>query len=348
MPPSDSPDIEKPTPTTRRRSVLALAVMLIVVALVPMSLGRTRIPLQFDQTLVNSFEASDAEIVFLGNSLLDTRIDPEYFGELTESSTVSMAIDGTAPGIWMLQLENIIGAVDDPPKELFIFFHDDLITRQIYFTGVKDLRLKESLTHSSTSSYAVAQEPNLNLGDRVKSIFTSLYPIAESGSRRDTHPVSSIGARIVGMSSGEMNESADTAFGFPSKRDRATVIQQPKYHGSFDSNIADSFLPSLIESASAIEADIAFVRTAARPNNDGSPNEPPQLAKYSADLEAYLEVNNIQYIDMTAHIDEGAIDAAMYYDGYHLKHRFRTYYTEFFAEWWLANRSASGESGGTP
>ena len=78
------------------------------------------------------------------------------------------------------------------------------------------------------------------------------------------------------------------------------------------------------------DVDLVLIRTAARPNHDGSPNEPYDLAKYSSDLKQYLIAQEVGYIDMTGH---PSVDAAMYYDGYHLRHRFRPYYTELFALW---------------
>ena len=106
--------------------------------------------------------------------------------------------------------------------------------------------------------------------------------------------------------------------------------------------IDDSFLPELIRTVDDIGANLTIVRVAARPATDGSPNEPDSLDRYTNDLSAYLAANGIRYVDMIGHIESGDIDAAMYYDGYHLKNRFRQTYTEFFAEWMLASNNDKG------
>ena len=118
------------------------------------------------------------------------------------------------------------------------------------------------------------------------------------------------------------------------KREQAAIIQQPKFHGAFESKLGNSYLPALIQTAINIDVDLVLIRTAARPNHDGSPNEPDDLAKYSSELGDYLTSQDVKYIDLTGNL---GINAAMYYDGYHLKHRFRSYYTELFAEWLTAN-----------
>jgi hypothetical protein len=41
---------------------------------------------------------------------------------------------------------------------------------------------------------------------------------------------------------------------------------------------------------------------------------------------------------MIGHIESGDIDAAMYYDGYHLIDRYRSLYTEIFSELLLPDR----------
>jgi hypothetical protein len=331
--------------TRKLRPTQALIIMLLIVVTLPAALGRSHTPEPFDQAAVDRFDAADAEIVFLGNSLLQTRIDPEYLGELTEKSIVSMATDGTAPGIWYLQFANIVAAADDPPDHVFVFFHDDLITRPIYFTGAEDQHLFESLTHPNSTSSSSLPELRESLGDRIKDAFVSVYPLSKSRSRQEHNGISSIGAGIAGLSDDELSESAENFFAFAYKRDQAADIQQPKFHGTFDSMIDGSFLPLLIEQSLAIESDLTIIRVAARPRDDGTPNEPITLEKYSNDLADYLAKRNVRYVDMTTHVEEAGLDGAMYYDGYHLKFRFREHYTEFFAEWLLANDDSQNSPG---
>ncbi|MEE8045227.1 MAG: hypothetical protein V3T49_00150 [Dehalococcoidia bacterium] len=321
-----------------RRSAALLLVMLVVALGVPALLGRPSVTEPFDQSFVDQFELDAPEVVFLGNSLLDTRIDPELFEELTGKPTVSMAIDGIAPGIWYLQLNDVIGASPNLPETVFVFFHDDLITRRISFTGQEDRKLVERLTHREVGEPADDLFDPLGFGSRIKQAFGRIYPLGDSPTSGRSGPVASIGARIAGMSELEVSEESDRVFAFANKREQAAIIQQPKFHGSFDSMIDGSWLPAMIERADMLGIDLTFVRVSARPNNDGSPNEPASLARYSSDLSNYLAGNDVAYIDMTGH---AGLDAGMYYDGYHLKNRFRTYYTEFFAEWMLSNADES-------
>ena len=342
QPDGTEPTIYANPPTKCRSSALMLIGMIFVVLIVPAALGRTHMPEPFDQSAVDDLQSSAADNVFIGNSLLLTRIDPDYLSELTGSTSVSLAVEGTAPGVWLLQLWNVVTAVENPPSEIFVFFHDDLITRQSEFTGAEDSVLVEKLSNSDTASFGFFDLSKLSLKDKIKYAFTSIYPIANSNSNQQSQPISSIGAALVGYNDQEFTDAAESTFSFANIRDQAGIIQQPKFHGDFYDVIDDSFLPELIRATDDINANLTIVRVAARPNTDGSPNEPESLARYSSDLSIYLFAKDVRYVDMTRHVESGDIDAAMYYDGYHLKNRFRQTYTEFFAEWMLAANEGKG------
>ena len=317
-----------------RRSFFTFVLFVVTVLVVPLMFGRTSTVHEFDSSLVDEFLESEAEVVFLGNSLLDTRINPELGSESTGSTAVSMAIDGTAPGVWYLQLSNVIAESQMPPESAFIFFHDDLITRPIYFTGVEDRSLVESLSKSTDESEQLPKSKS-SFGDQLASAFSGLYPLANSHQRRAHSPISSIGGAISGIDASMMESRSDSFFSPVNFRDRGSLIQQPKFHGEFGKVIDDSFLPLIIESAISIGTELVFVRVAARPFDDGTPNEPGSLRRYSNELSDYLADHGVTYIDMIDHVESGIIDATTYYDGYHLKHRFRDHYTELFADWML-------------
>ncbi|MCZ6538736.1 MAG: hypothetical protein O6922_02770 [Chloroflexi bacterium] len=328
-------DAARGTPgNVNRRAVLLLVAMLVVVLVVPALPGRARTLEPFDQSLVERLGSDAPEIVFLGNSLLETRIDADYLAELADLRAVSLAIDGTGPGIWYLQLKNVIGASANRPEEVVIFFHDDLITRPISFTGPGDRGLAERLSQESERDYESVVIGAESAGDRIRRVFAAIYPLADSSSS-DRNSVSSAGAFVAGMNRDEASAEADRVFEFASKREQEQDIQQPRFHGTFESRVEASFLPLLVEQAGDLSIELVLVRVSAKPEDDGSPNEPDSLAEYTSDLSTYLTANGVRYIDMTGN---PGIDAGMYYDGYHLIFRYRSYYTEIFSEWLLSDR----------
>ena len=325
---NENTETERVTP----RSVMLLAAMLIVVLVIPALLGRSSTSEEFDRSPIDELNIANPELIFLGNSLLDSRVDPEYISQITGHKTISLAIDGTGPGVWYLQLRNIVGAMTNKPDTVFIFFHDDLITRPISFTGSKDPGLIERLTNPATPLERSVRTTDQNFAKWFTEKLAVIYPVSGYAFRQNF--INFTGARVVGMDPGEIQLEIDQLSALANKRDQATIIQQPKFHGAFESKLGNSYLPALIQTAINIDVDLVLIRTAARPNHDGSPNEPDDLAKYSSELGYYLKGQDIKYMDLTGNL---GIDAAMYYDGYHLKHRFRSYYTELFAEWLLAN-----------
>lgn len=316
------------------RSVVLLAAMIIVVLVIPALLGRSHTPEEFDRSRIDELNIANPEIIFLGNSLLDDRIDPEYISQITGNKSSSLTIDGTGPGVWYMQLRNIVGATTNKPNTVFIFFHDDLITRQISFTGSKDQGLIERLTDPDRPSESSVTTIHRTIAQRATEKLAVIYPVSSYAFQQ--HFINFAGARVVGMEPDDIQIEADQLSALPHKREQAAIIQQPSFHGTFETTLPNSYLPALIQTAINIDVDLVLVRVAARPNDDSSPNEPNDLARYSSDLGHYLAGQGIKYIDLTGH---PGIDAAMYYDGFHLKHRFRSYYTEFFAEWLLANES---------
>tara|TARA_B100000029_G_C17543994_1_gene947768 strand:- start:628 stop:1671 length:1044 start_codon:yes stop_codon:yes gene_type:complete len=319
----------KATSPLRCRTIFTLLAYAATILIVPMLPGRSTMVENFDQARVNNFNASHAENVFIGNSLLDTRINPDLISELTGEKTVSLAIDGTAPGIWYLQLANVVAQAEKPPRQVFIFFHDDLITRPIYFTGIKDESLVNSLTKDIKDLEELPAKSTTML-EKFKDAFDKFYPLSNLPNRRSGDPVTWLAAEISGIENTYLSARSDAFFAASNLREQADLIQQPKFNGEFKVTVNDSFLPMFIDIANEINIALVLVRVAPRPNHDGTPNEPAKLAKYSNELQNYLAKHNIRYIDMNKIVETGFIDATMYYDGYHLKHRFRDQYTESF------------------
>ncbi len=313
----------------RCRTILTILACTATILIVPMLPGRSTIIEPFDQARVNNFNASRAENVFIGNSLLDTRINPDLISELTGAKTVSLAIDGTAPGIWYLQLSNVVAQAEKRPSQVFIFFHDDLITRPIYFTGIEDDSLVNSLT-KDVKDLEKLPAKSRSILEKFKDAFSKFYPLSNLPNRRSSDPVAWLAAEITGIENTYLSARSDEFFSASNLREQADLIQQPKFHGEFKVTVNDSFLPMFIDIANEINIALVLVRVAPRPNHDGTPNETSELAKYSNELQNYLAEHNIRYLDMNKILETGFIDAAMYYDGYHLKHRFRDQYTESF------------------
>tara|TARA_Y100000588_G_scaffold203297_1_gene217113 strand:- start:277 stop:621 length:345 start_codon:yes stop_codon:yes gene_type:complete len=66
------------TESVTPRSVVLLAAMIIVVLVIPALLARSSTSTEFDRSQIDELNTANPEIIFLGNSLLDSRIDPEY------------------------------------------------------------------------------------------------------------------------------------------------------------------------------------------------------------------------------------------------------------------------------
>ena len=140
---------------------------------------------------------------------------------------VSLAEDGTGPGVWFLQLSNIVGAGANRPDTVFVFFHDDLITRPVGFTGPEDDSLVERLSHMTsdelnTESIFKDITDDVSLRDRLSNGFTAVYPITRSASSGQ-NLVSSGGALVAWSNRDEASERSEEFFSFANRRSRFRI-----------------------------------------------------------------------------------------------------------------------------
>ena len=69
-------------------------------------------------------EKIQPDFIFIGNSMLDSRIDPDYFQESTGKKIYIIWHGGIMSSVWYLIMKNVIVVSEVKPKTVFIFFRD--------------------------------------------------------------------------------------------------------------------------------------------------------------------------------------------------------------------------------
>ena len=113
--------------------------------------------------------------VFIGDSMMGTRVDPLYLGEISSSRDEIVAFlfhPATGPAWWYLAFKNHLVPSGVKPRAVFVFFRDTNLTDTLF-------RL-ESLYGNALDEVAHAQEPELNalVAARKRGVWSRVHTAA--------------------------------------------------------------------------------------------------------------------------------------------------------------------------
>ena len=286
----------------------------------------------FDPTQIENLRRGRPLWVFIGDSMLGTRIDPMYLGELsaTHDELVSFLYNpATGPAWWYLSFKNHFIASGIRPRAVFVFFRDTNLTDTLFRV--------ESLYGNVLDEVAHAEEPELNavIAARKRGIWSRVHTAAvraygtdvangwlEPGIRRwfVNWRFPDPGARFrFDQALGERFDLANL------RSDVAADLAGPNESADFARDLPSSVLPLMIDLAKQRGVQLCFVRVQRRPRGTTPPPQSPNLLRYVGDLEAYLAANGALY-----HDDWGdpELPESIYADGDHV--RSRRHYTAVF------------------
>jgi hypothetical protein len=292
-----------------------------------LEIRRARQP--FDPGMIENLRYGSPRWIFIGDSMLGTRVDPQYLGELstTHDELVQMVMaPATGPGWWFLAFKNWVVASGVKPRAVFIFFRDTNLTDTMF-------RL-ESQYGNTLDMVAHDSEPELDrlAAARRRGMWARLYTAANRAYELDLarmwmepgirqwfirYKYPSVNAQLA------FDFRMDENFGLDRLRaDVASDMSQIDVP-AFDEVIATSILPDLLRLARENKIQVCFVRVQRRPVNNQPPPQSDALKRYVADLKAWIEANGGIFHDDTGD-PEQTLD--LYEDGDHFGNRRR--YTE--------------------
>ncbi|MCA1586363.1 MAG: hypothetical protein LC791_16875 [Acidobacteria bacterium] len=285
----------------------------------------------FRSDTVAELQYGDPRWVFIGDSMLGTRIDPTHLGSLstTHDETVAFLYHAaTGPAWWYLAFKNQLVASGSRPRAVFFFFRDTNLTDTFF-------RL-ESLYGNVLDWVALEREPELDtvvaarrrgLWRRAHAWITKTYqldvasawmsPLVRRWYLTWRYP------NPVGRATFEAETEA--TFGIEHLRHDAGADISTADAADFARDLPTSVLPLIMNLAAAHDIRVCFVRVQRRPEGRRPPAESPALKRYVADLRVWLEARGALFHDDTGD-PEMTLD--LYRDGDHIADRRR--YTEMF------------------
>lgn len=299
------------------------------------SLEPARVRAPFHATPIDQLRALDPRWVFIGDSILGTRLDDLRFSELHGYDTVGILFHpGTGPAWWYLAFKNWLVESGETPVLTFVFFRDDQLTDTMFrltdqYRDSLDLVARDREPVLDALVAARAQGPwararqrvlRLTGADRVRDWaeprLRLLPGVVLAGPARRADVPAAVN-QLFSLDRLRPFTAADTAAG-----DRPPVV--------FADALPSSVLPAMTRLARGHGLRLCFVRARRRPGPNGEPPpEPPWMRRYVDDLRAWLEAEGMLLIDDT---DDDRLTLDMYEDGDHVRPGARRRYTELLAE----------------
>lgn len=299
-----------PPSRTRLIGWLGVAGIVAVVLGVPAFLDQG-VPLRrkFDERPFRALEKARAEGVLIGDSMLESRIDPRTLKELAGKRWEVLAQPGGSSAVWYLMMKNIIAALSPPPRTVVIFFRDRQLTLPAHRT---DTGYRKTI-----EGYMRADEPMvetlLRAGTRdqqsgLERLAQTMYPVQW---RRDAwqEKVQSWALDLIASSGeyGRIRDDTQAVFGLQNLRqDTGQDFEReegglkglnPDEH-EFGASVESSFLPAIIEIARQKDIRLIFFRVKRKPLSEHEPaKEGLTYAAYLEALRAYVGKAGAKLVD---------------------------------------------------
>jgi hypothetical protein len=313
-------------------ALAALLVILIVPALLrPDALAK----LPFDQRLLADVDAVGPDYMFIGNSMLETRMDLKVLDDRLGDRCCFILWTGGAESAWTHQaLKNIALAARHRPKAVFIFFRDTYLTQPSFRSTDRYWWKIERLSHDDEPELTRALMLSRRWQERLEDRLAAVYPVQKARDRANS-AVSWIASEVVtpgrvsyGASAGQKYdglfaldklrnvEADDTAFG-----------EEDLSKFDFQARVDSSLLPSMIRMAKDHGVNLVFVRVQRRPTLAGPPSQRPELQAYIRHLRDFVTNNGAQFYDFTG---DPELTLDHYNDGDHIKASWKAESTDLF------------------
>lgn len=295
------------------------------------SLGLRRSHQPFDGQAVDRLRYGRPEWVFIGDSMLGTRIDPTYLGEISSTGNLNVAFlyrAATGPGWWYLAFKNQLVASGVKPRCVFFFFRDTNLTDTTWRLG--------GLYGRDLDWVAGPSEPELDrlVAARTTGVWSKIYRAANDVYEVDLatmwmEPLVRrwfVRWKLPDEESRVAFEAAtERTFGLEFLRSDVGSDLGVAENVDFDRDVSTSVVPLILDLARQEQLQVCFVRVQRRPTNGRPPEQPPALRRYIAALAAYVQSRGAMFHDDT---NDPEMTLDLYSDGDHVGDRRR--YTEIF------------------
>jgi hypothetical protein len=336
----------------RPSAALSMAVVLIGIAVAPLSLRalnaavagelpplgylpslqirRTHQP--FNEDAIGQLRYGNPAWVFIGDSMLGSRIDPLHLGRIsgTQDEIVSFLFHpATGPAWWYLAFKNHLLPSGVRPRATFIFFRDTNLTDTLFrlepaYGAALDLVARPPVERELDAVVSQRRRGAWHqLHDALSRLYQSDYAASwmEPGLRRWFVHRQRRSPAAVEAFEHQLYET----FYIDNLRYDVAADMVAEENPDFHRDLPTSVLPLIADLAKQHGLTVCFVRVQRRPIGGQPPEQSDPLVRYVADLRQWLDRNGMLFHDDTGD-PEMTLD--LYADGDHVGNR--RAYTDIF------------------
>lgn len=296
------PAHHRPVTQIRRLAIFVAAVLLLPALIAHLVPARS----DFDPKPIARLLSKQPEAVLIGDSILNTSIDPQLFGERTGLANVELLWGGgAASAAWYLLLKNYVVGSGIHPRVVCIFFRDRLLTDATFRTTGIFRRFLDSVRHDKEPVFsAVLERDAVEEQSALGRAINWLYPLNE---RRHVQQETISRLAFLVAAGGEhgiepLQRRVNRIFDVGKLRD-GTIPESSEVsgdkEGEFTADPKRNFLPHIVETAKRAGIPLCFVREKRHPLPDGTTPQSGALQRYVADLRVWLESEGCSFVDLT-------------------------------------------------
>ncbi|MFL6584556.1 MAG: hypothetical protein ACJ8KU_08570 [Chthoniobacterales bacterium] len=284
----------------------------------------------FDKASFARLQQRQPEFVLIGDSLLGYSIDQATLESALDGRHVEVLWHGgAASAAWFLYLKNFVNGAGLHPRRVFIFVHDDVLTNPRFRTTGKYL---QALQRLMTKNEPVLEQ--LAGVEKEKWWLQRWIAVLFSADENRAHYQEKVDARVRRLiaiksdSARQLERDANAIFDIPKLRSDQPIVTS-EGHKPFGQAVGESFLPHILALARAGHYPLSFVRPRKRPGPYADYDTREEMRAYYADLQAYLEADGCELIDLTR---DPAITPDMFADSVHIGPWATVRFTRHFEE----------------
>ncbi|MBF0383377.1 MAG: hypothetical protein HQL69_20350 [Magnetococcales bacterium] len=346
-------------PTTK--NLLSLLLLLLIILMIPAMIARDSAKVDFDDSHIKALRQYKPDYIFIGNSILYTRIDNKIFNREIgkKAAGYQLALGGSGPTQWYLWFKNSVIGSGVHPKAVFLYFLGNEITYIEPNLNQPDKRLllaRASMGEEKILDQIIAR--NSNFKERVHAALLRLYPIQlrqpefnwliDSLALLPALPIyrelqidkllspqkiteeamqASLLARqqLKKQIKTQLFATSQWRIRYPDQwtiTDDKTAPQQ-----TFAQQLPNSLLPEMLKLAKKHNIKLVFVKAKLKPRANGSLNRSPTDAQYTTALNNYLTKHGFVLHDFAL---DKKIEHHHYIDESHIDSKHQAFYTRHF------------------
>ncbi|MEZ0258539.1 MAG: hypothetical protein ACAI37_24885 [Chthoniobacter sp.] len=305
----------------------------------------------FDDEPVRTLSREHPQIVLIGDSMLESRIDPQILTRLSGQRCSVVSRGGSSSATWYLMMKNLVIVQKHLPQTVIIPYRNRQLTLPAHRTAGSYRKALEPFMREAEPLLEkliapVGKETPKTMAGLVQTIYPmdrrrdmaretmQAWALDLIASSREYQGIRSAAKRLFRTQNLRLGSTVDeTGEGMLSSLDADDHI--------FADHVERSFLPHMVAMAREAGIEIIFYKIKRRPRPDGTQGEEsPTMGEYDRALRAYLEQAGVRLYD-ESHQDDVVLD--FYGSGDHVAEAMVPRYSELF---WrnvgpLVNREAA-------